>query len=94
MCSSDLSCALRLDGTVVCWGANGWGQLGNGSTVNSQVPVGVTGISNAVQVATGYGFACALLDTPSVRCWGYNGWGQLGNGSTVNSTTPVAVTGL
>ena len=88
------SCALRLDGTTVCWGANGWGQLGNGSTVNSQVPVGVTGISNAVQVATGYGFSCALLDTPSVTCWGYNGWGQLGNGSTVNSTTPVAVTGL
>ena len=88
------SCALRLEGTTVCWGANGWGQLGNGSTVNSQVPVGVTGISNAVQVATGYGFSCALLDTPSVTCWGYNGWGQLGNGSTANSTTPVGVTGL
>lgn len=88
------ACAVLNDHSVRCWGRNATGQLGNGTTTSSSVPVAVTGISNAQQVvALGYS-SCALLTDHSVRCWGQNSAGQLGDGTTTNSTAPVAVTGI
>jgi alpha-tubulin suppressor-like RCC1 family protein len=84
-------CFLLSGGTVECWGGNGYGQLGNGSTGDSRTPVQVSGISNAVQVSRGGYHACALLSGGVAECWGYNGRGQLGNGATTNSPTPVQV---
>ncbi len=48
------TCAVLNGGTIQCWGNNGFGQLGNGSTTNSSVPVTVSGITDAVTVASGY----------------------------------------
>ena len=53
------SCAVLLDGTVTCWGANESGQLGNGKTSPSATPVPVSGITTAVEVAAGE-HTCAL----------------------------------
>lgn len=88
------SCALLADSSVRCWGYNSYGQLGNGSTVDSNVPVAVAGLSGAIAVAAGLGHNCALLVTGSVKCWGLNNAGQLGNGTTTNSSTPVNVLNL
>ncbi len=88
------SLALRSDGTVWAWGANNYGQLGNGNTTDNSAPVEVTGVSDATAVAGGGFFSMAGLSDGTVEAWGENNEGQLGNGSTTNSSVPVDVTGL
>jgi alpha-tubulin suppressor-like RCC1 family protein len=96
--------ALLNNGTVVTWGNNAYGQLGDGTTVNSPVPVPVTGLSDGttsdvVQISFGgdepsNGHSMALLSDGNVMTWGNNSKGQLGDGTTTNSPVPVLVTGL
>jgi alpha-tubulin suppressor-like RCC1 family protein len=92
------ACALLADGTVACWGDNEKGTLGDGTSVNSDVPVAVRGLSNVVAISTGVEHACALLVDGTVKCWGLNGSGALGSPGGTDvctgapcSTTPVAV---
>jgi len=83
------------DGTVQCWGGNDKGQLGDGTTTSSNIPVQVSNITTATSVSTGYEFNCATLADGTVQCWGGNGYGQLGNNvSQVNSNIPVQVLGI
>jgi len=82
-------CVLLNTGNIKCWGANGYGQLGNGTTTASySVPVDVIGINNAIDIELGRAFACALLDTGGVKCWGDGQYGQIGVGdfNYINST--------
>ncbi|MBT7080241.1 MAG: RCC1 repeat-containing protein, partial [Chloroflexi bacterium] len=94
----EYSCAVLSTGAVKCWGLNDYGQLGDGSTDDSETPVEVSGIDGSSAVATGIGLgdyhACALLDDGSVKCWGYNDTGQLGDGTTDDSETPVDVSSI
>ena len=81
-------------GNVWAWGDNQWGQLGNGTTTGSFVPIAVSGLSNVVAIAAGGAHALALLSDGTVRAWGMNEFGQLGNGTTTTSSVPVTVSGL
>jgi hypothetical protein len=84
-------CGLTAGGAAYCWGANGHGQLGNGTTSSSATPVAVSGGHSFVSLVAGGGFYCGLDGAGEVWCWGYNGNGQLGNGGTADSAIPVAV---
>ncbi|WP_338845539.1 hypothetical protein V8J88_17625 [Massilia sp. W12] len=89
------SCALTTAGGVLCWGANTYGQLGDGSRTDSNVPVAVTGLSsNVSSIATGLYHSCALLNNGAVQCWGYNGVGQMGIGKVSDYSPPVQVSNL
>lgn len=92
------TCALLplASGGVSCWGSNSFGQLGNGETRRSLVPVRVTNLGgSATAVAVGTSHSCALLaDGAVVRCWGQNQFGQLGDGSRTNRRQPVTVINL
>jgi alpha-tubulin suppressor-like RCC1 family protein len=88
---------VRIGSELRCWGYNGSGQLGDGSTANGLTPVPVlqspegSPLTGVDVVALGYDHSCARLGDGNVFCWGGNGRGQLGDGSTTNRSTPAAV---
>ena len=80
-------------------GSNGVGQLGNGSTGDSYLPVavntsGVLAGKTLIQLSSGGASSCALDSSGAVYCWGYNNDGQLGDGNFTNASNPVAVGGV
>ena len=91
------TCAVASDDKMYCWGENNNGELGNGSTVDSRVPVAVnmTGVlvgKTIKQISTGPSYhTCVIASDNKIYCWGSNNYGQLGNNSTANSGVPVAV---
>ena len=91
--------ALKKDGTVFTWGQNIYGQLGNGSSVNSMLPVQVKStdgnsfLTDVVQISAGYVHSMALKKDGTVWTWGRNDGGQLGNNNTSNKSLPVQVKG-
>ena len=82
------------DGTGRCWGRNEFGQLGNGSLINANLPQLVTGLTDTIAIGAGSNHTCALISDGSVRCWGANLGGELGNGNTNTSQVPVLVTAI
>ena len=89
--------ALAQDGAVWAWGTNTEGQLGNGTLVESTVPVQVVGLDQVKAIAAGSYFSVALKSDGTVWTWGSGNDGQLGNGHLgrgVHSAIPVQVLGL
>jgi alpha-tubulin suppressor-like RCC1 family protein len=89
------TCVLSTLGGIKCWGFNGDGQLGNGTTIYRTTPVDVVGLANeVVQLTSGDFHTCVLTATGGVKCWGKNTGGLLGDGSTILKNKPVDVVGL
>jgi alpha-tubulin suppressor-like RCC1 family protein len=81
-------------GPVYDWGANGSGELGDGGTPSSSLPVlaELPSGEDATSVAAGDSYSLALTSDGKVYAWGANSEGQLGDGTTIERTIPVAVT--
>lgn len=99
------TCAVKSDGSVYCWGYNGYGNLGDNTTTNRLLPTQVKGVANTgfltgiskISIGgtqQGVAHTCALSTGGSVYCWGYNGYGQLGSNNTTNYSVPVQVLGV
>ena len=92
------TCAIASNDQVYCWGSNGYGQLGDGTTTQRNIPVAVQLGDRpdliVKQITAGDSHTCAIASNDQVYCWGYNGYGQLGDGTGgfgTNKYTPVAV---
>lgn len=91
------NCAIRPDvgfgDRVWCWGSNGSGQMGNGSTGGIQTtPVLSSGPANPTEIDAGFQHTCSYVQsTGLVWCWGTGTSGQLGAGSYSSSSSPVQV---
>lgn len=91
-------CAVTTGGAAYCWGKGTDGQLGNGSWINSNLPVLVSGFgSGMADISAGALHTCGLTTGGAVWCWGYGEEGYLGNGNYgegADSPIPVQVTDL
>jgi alpha-tubulin suppressor-like RCC1 family protein len=83
--------ALASDGTVWAWGANWYGQVGNGSTANQLTPVQLS-LTNIIAIGAGNEHSVALANDGTLWSWGDNYFGQLGRSSSGRyDPTPTAV---
>lgn len=98
------TCAIKANTTVVCWGNNPWGSLGNGIDSNDpsfvahyNTPTTVLDnttslpLQSVTAIDVGADHSCALLANTTVKCWGENGVGQVGNTSGQRSLKATAV---
>ena len=96
------TCAVTKAGDARCWGLDGYGQLGNGTTTSDRpnpTPVDVTGPTGRVtELAMGSEagslHTCALTSAGGVMCWGSTGHGEMTSPATTDSLIPVPVPGL
>ncbi|MDQ6837122.1 MAG: cell wall anchor protein [Actinomycetota bacterium] len=95
---ADFSLALRSDGSVLAWGDNSVGQLGNGTFTPGGTPKVVPNLNSVVQLAVGTDgrFALARTSSGAIFAWGDNAHGQLGQdpATTPKSPIPMGVTGV
>ncbi|MEZ5203500.1 MAG: hypothetical protein R2701_03700 [Acidimicrobiales bacterium] len=91
------SCALTTDDLIACWGDNQYGQLGDGTTTDSLVPVVVAEAGSVldgadiVELSTLHLHICARTAAGAAACWGLGNLGQLGTGAVGNQETPTNV---
>ncbi|MFZ9859339.1 MAG: RCC1 domain-containing protein [Roseiflexaceae bacterium] len=88
------ACAITESRTAFCWGFNGSGQVGDGTTNTTtkavQVLDGASALANVQSISAGYQMTCAAIGSnKNVKCWGENSDGQLGDTTTTASLTPV-----
>jgi alpha-tubulin suppressor-like RCC1 family protein len=92
------TCAILDNGDMKCWGRNNYGQLGDGSNVNTNAPSS-TAINlgtgrTAVAVSAGEEHTCAILDNGDLKCWGRDSNGQLGDGGSNTNTNAPSSTAI
>ena len=97
----DYTVALDKNGKVYAWGRNNYGQLGDGTTTNSNIPICISDIPtnplNKVkikEISAGNSHAVAIDEEGKVYTWGHNYGGQLGDGTTTDSNIPICISDI
>ena len=90
----DHACAVRADNSVVCWGQNADGQIGNLARQSWNEPTPIRGLVDTIAIVAGSRHSCALRKTGGAICWGANDKGQLGDGTRNGHERPSAVADL
>ncbi|MGZ4494956.1 MAG: RCC1 domain-containing protein [Nocardioides sp.] len=85
------SCSTLADGTAKCWGANSYGELGDGTTTQRLTPTNLPSTAGWRQVTTGGSTTCGIQNDGSAWCWGLNHRGQVGDGTRTRRLAPVRV---
>ena len=85
------TCGIIDNNDLYCWGYNDQGQLGIGTTEQTNYPIPQLVDSNVIGVSTGNNHACALYESQTIKCWGANSEGQLGTGNMFYQNTPTAI---
>jgi len=85
------ACAITLADVTFCWGANGDGQVGDGTWLDRRAPVRLAGGLTLRQVSPGYFHTCGLTSTKRAWCWGLNATGQLGIRNSITQLKPAGV---
>ncbi|MCL2451665.1 glycine-rich protein [Candidatus Saccharibacteria bacterium] len=93
------TCAVASDGMAYCWGLGDTGQLGNGYTNNSSIPITISSYINpgllsgktVQQITAGSNHTCAIASDGTTYCWGGNANSQLGNNGVGTQTLPTAI---
>jgi len=91
------SCALKSDGSVLCWGNNNAGQLGRATVSAGEASPAKVSLSVGVtitQINAGTSHTCGLRPNGQVLCWGEGSTGQLGNGQGLDKAIPVTVSAI
>ena len=88
------------DGKLYSWGYNKYGELGNGTTANSSMPICISNIENSTlkgkNIVDIYGGGSTMIAKDSngkLYSWGYN-YGRLGNGTTDDSSMPICISDI
>jgi len=87
------ACGVTKQGDAYCWGKNGSGQLGDGTTADHATPVRVKASTRFASITTGGVHTCAITTGADAYCWGKNSYGQLGDGGTTDHSLPTRVAG-
>lgn len=88
---SNMSFAIKNDGTLWAWGSNYNGQLGLGNYTNTSIPLQVGLDNDWFDISSGLIHTIALKTDRSLWAWGSNNYGELGNNTTINSIVPIQV---
>ena len=88
------TCAVLPGGAINCWGFNSHAQIGDGTTLDKNLPTQVDGITQGgALIAAGQRHTCALA-AGALKCWGDSTAGKSGNGSTDSVVYADKVTGV